>query len=89
MILSEYIRLTESSKLKKREWNIPISEIHHDRTIIHKLYDKLRKLVGPKEKLDLPYDMRIKLRKDAIIKRLSQWGIEVESIKYQSYNGTF
>ena len=85
--VSNSIRLTESSKLKKRDWNIPISEVLNDRTVIHKLYVKLRKLVGPKEKLDLPYDMRIKLRKDAIIKRLSQWGIVVESIKYQSYNG--
>ena len=86
--VSSSIRLTESSKLKKRDWNIPISEIQHDRTIIHKLYDNLRKLAGPKEKLDLPYDMRIKSRKNAIIKRLNQWGIEVENIKYQSYNGT-
>ena len=85
--VSNSIRLTESSKLKKRDWNIPISEVLNDRTVIDKLYVKLRKLVGPKEKLDLPYDMRIKPRKDAIIKRLSQWGIVVESIKYQSYNG--
>ena len=85
--VSNSIRLTESSKLKKRDWNIPISEVLNNRTLIHKLYLKLRKLGGPKEKLDLPYDMRIKPRKDAIVKRLSQWGIVVESIKYQSYNG--
>ena len=56
---------------------------------IRKLYENLKKLANPKKKLELPYDMRIKFRKKAIIERLNQWAIEVENIKYQLYNGNF
>ena len=85
----KHIRLREASKLSKDEWNIPIIEIQHDKLLIRKLYDNLKKLANPREKLELPYDMRIKFRKKAIIERLNQWGIEVENIKYQLYNGNF
>lgn len=81
------IRLTEASKLSKQGWNIPVSEAQNDKTLVRKLYGELKKLLGAKEKLDIPYDMRIRPRKDAITKRLAQWGIEVESIKYEFYNG--
>ena len=83
------IRLTQFSKLNKDDWHIPINEIQHDKTVARKLYDKLKELVGPKNRLELPYDMRIKFRKKAIIERLNQWGIEVESIEYRLDNRIF
>ena len=80
----KHIRLREASKLGKDEWNIPIIEIQHDKLLIRKLYENLKKLANPREKLELPYDMRIKFRKKAIIERLNQWAIEVENIKYRA-----
>ncbi len=83
------IRLREASKLSKDGWNIPINKILSDTTVVRKLYDRLKEIVGPREKLELPYDMRIKFRKKAITERLNQWGMKVETIKYQLDNGIF
>lgn len=49
----------------------------------------MKKISDSKDKLDLPYDMRTKQRKDAIIERFEQLGIEVLSVKYQSINKSY
>ncbi len=83
------IRLREASKLSKDGWNVPMSEIQNDKTVIRKLYCRLKKLAGPKDSLELPYDMRVKFRKKGIIERLNQWGIEVDGLSYQLVNAIF
>ena len=84
------IGLSEAYSLKKRiEFNTPLTEAQHDKSLIHTLYDDLKKVSDSKDKLELPYDMRVKPRKDAIEKRLEQLGIKVVSIKYQSINKSY
>ncbi len=82
--------LSEAHSLKKRiEFNAPLTEAQHDKSLIHTLYDELKKISDSKDKLELPYDMRVKPRKDAIEKRFEQLGIKVLSIKYQSVNKSY
>ena len=86
MTLYEVVRsleLREGWFLDNEGLNISLTEAKYDPIIIHKLYDKLRDLRDPKEKLDLPYDMRIKARKAALIKRCEQSEIQVKNIKYE------
>ena len=90
MMLSLSIGLSEAYSLKKRiEFNTPLTEAQHDKSLIHTLYDDLKKISDSKDKLELPYDMRVKARKDAIEKRFEQLGIKVVSIKYQSINKSY
>src|SRR5207247_3447232 len=44
---------------KRREFNISLTAAQHDRSIIHTLYDDLKKISGSKYRLELPYDMRV------------------------------
>jgi hypothetical protein len=87
---SASIGLKEAYSLPNRtELNVPLNEAQHDKSIIHTLYHDLKKISHSKDKLDLPYDMRAKQRKDAIIKRFEQLGIKVLSVKYQSINKSY
>lgn len=83
------IGLRESHFLGKEEFNIPIIFAKHDKNKIKNLYDSLKKTKPPREKLDLPYDMRVNRRKLALKKRLQQFGILVSRIKYNMINGTY
>jgi hypothetical protein len=84
------IGISEEYSLKKRmEFNISLTDVQRNKEIVHTLYNDLKKISGSKDKLELPYDMRIRPRKDAIRKRLEQLGIEVSSIKYQAINKSY
>ena len=86
-ITSSSIALNEAYILKKRpEFNTPLVEAQHNKSLIKTLYDDLKELKPAKEALELPYDMRVKPRKDAIKDRLQQLGIKVLNIKYSSIN---
>ncbi len=89
-ITSPSIALNEAYILVKRpEFNTPLIEAQHDKSLIHTLYEDLKNLKPAKEVLELPYDMRVKPRKDAIKGRLKQLGIKVLNIKYASANWSY
>lgn len=57
------IRLSEAYALKKRpEFSIPLNEAQYDKSLIRTLYHDL-KIQHPKDRLEMPYDMRLNLGK--------------------------
>ena len=82
----ESYKFREGRFIQKKEFDIPLIKSKYDKTIIQRLCDALRKGLSAIPELDLPYDMRIKYRRDAIKKRLEQLGIHVKNIKYQLTN---
>jgi hypothetical protein len=76
------------SLTKRTEYNIPLTHAQYDKAIIYTLYYDLKKKPST-DKLDLPYDMRLNVRKAAIMKRLQQLEIKVSSIKFNSINRVY
>jgi len=85
----ESYKFREGRFIQKKEFDIPLIKSKYDKTIIQRLCDALRKGLSAIPELDLPYDMRIKYRRDAIKKRLEQLGIHVKNIKYQLISGRY
>ena len=80
------IGLREATNLKKQDWNIAVANVQTSKPIIRKLYNILRSIFSPENKLEINYDMSKKARESALKKQL---GIKVLRIKYNVVNDIY